>query len=193
MDMKEPVKVAWNLKSLLILSTFIFILFFSSVTYFKTIPSMLVAYLFTSIAVICTIIDYKIRIIPNEMVLVLFITGLIFRVYQQNLYGFLSSVTALSIVVGIFIACMLVMKLFKQSGGIGAGDIKITSAIAVAIGYPNVFTFLLGMAGAVCIYCLGGILSRKLTLKSTFPMCGVIMAGFLAALYEPLIVAFLKS
>jgi len=64
-------------------------------------------------------------------------------------------------------------------------------AIAFSIGYPDVFIFLTGMACAMIVYCTVGILLGKLTLKSTFPMCGVLMTGFIAALYADFVTKFL--
>lgn len=140
---------------------------------------------FILIALTATVIDTRIRIIPNEMVIFLLILGVIYRIIASGVDSLLGSLGALVFVIAVFIGTALIGKLIMKSNGIGAGDFKLAMAIAITVGYPGVFYFLGGMAIAIGGYCLTGIQLGLLTPKSTFPMCGHIMIGFLIALFAP--------
>lgn len=174
----------FNKTNYFLLTVLMIILFIGALYFSKNYVHYVFICIFSSIALYCTIIDYKIRIIPNEMVITVLILGTIYTIIDKGIKGIYSSFIALLLVVIIFALSTLVLKLiFKISFGIGAGDIKMSMAIAFSIGYPDVFIFLTGMAFAMIVYCTVGILLGKLTLKSTFPMCGVLMTGFIAAMY----------
>lgn len=142
---------------------------------------------FVLIAIISTLVDIEIRIISNEMVLLLLVSGVIYRIISGGAESLLGSLGALAIVIAIFGGSALISKRLMKDIGIGAGDLKLAMAIAITVGYPEVYTFLFGLAIAVGLYCVAGLKLCLLTRKSTFPMCGHIMAGFLFVLFMPYI------
>lgn len=142
---------------------------------------------FVFIAFIAIIIDYNIRIICNEIVLLILVLGIFYRLIGGGINSLLGSLAALGIVLVVFGGAALITKLLTKEIGVGVGDVKLSMAIAVTVGYSGVFYFLGGVAVAIGGYCLLGMMYHFLTRKSTFPMCGHIMFGFMAALFIPFI------
>lgn len=168
----------WHKQLLMLLSTSLFAL----AGWQMPLEEAFLVCIFVLIALTATIIDAWIRIIANEMVLLLLVLGIIYRLIVGGAHSLLGSLGALAFVGAIFGGAAFITKL---SNGIGAGDLKLAMAIAITVGYPGVFYFLGGMAVAIGGYCVAGLLLRLLTPKSTFPMCGHIMVGFLIALFAP--------
>jgi leader peptidase (prepilin peptidase)/N-methyltransferase len=151
------------------------------------LESACVVCIFVFIALVSVIVDMHLRIICNEVVLLIFVLGIIYRVIIAGFQGLLGSLAALGIVIAVFGIAVLVTKLLAKQTGVGAGDVKLAMAIAVTVGFTGVFYFLGGLAIAIVGYCVLGLIHRYLTTKSTFPMCGHIMAGFIIALFFPYI------
>ncbi|WHH57935.1 A24 family peptidase [Petroclostridium sp. X23] len=141
--------------------------------------------IFIVIALTAAVVDNQVRIIPNEMVLSVMVLGVIYRIIASGAHSLLGSLGALAFVIAVFGGTAVITKIFTKSTGVGAGDLKLAMAIAITAGYPGVYYFLGGMAVAIGGYCLAGLQIGLLTPKSTFPMCGHIMAGFLIALFVP--------
>jgi leader peptidase (prepilin peptidase)/N-methyltransferase len=148
---------------------------------------------FGVIAIIGTLIDNQIRIIPNELVLMLFIIGLVYRLLVTGFGGLLNSLLAFLFVVVIFSLAAGATFFLKKSIGVGAGDLKLAATIAFIVGLSGVCFFLFGMVAAILIYCLAGLFLRKLTIGSAFPMCGQIMVGFVIALFVPYVIPALPD
>ncbi|MEG6572730.1 prepilin peptidase [[Clostridium] cellulosi] len=149
-------------------------------------PIQIIFYvLFATAAIIGTIIDNKLQIIPNELVLALLAVGLIYRLLVSDFKGLLDSLIALLIVFAIFAVAAAATKFISKNIGVGAGDMKLAAVAAFIVSLSGMFYFLIGLAVSIGIYCIGGLILKTLTPKSTFPMCGYIMAGFLIALYTP--------
>lgn len=141
--------------------------------------------IFWLIAIIGTLVDNQIRVIPNELVLMLLIVGLVYRrIFTEN-GTLMESLAALLLAVGILASSAGITFFFKKNIGIGAGDVKLIAAIAFIMGLSGVYLFLFGMVLAILIYCIFGLASGKLIIGSSFPMCGQIMAGFVIALFVP--------
>ncbi|WP_159442043.1 prepilin peptidase [Clostridium sp. Marseille-P2415] len=136
----------------------------------------------SNIAVFGICVDAFIRIIANEMLWVILAAGLCYRIYLGGPRALWGSAGALLIVIAVFGMTILFTFVRKGTPGVGMGDIKLAMIIAITVGWPGVFYFLTGMAGAIGIYCLAGMKCGFLARDSTFPMCGHIMAGFLIAL-----------
>lgn len=152
-------------------------------------PIQIIFYvLFATAAIIGTIIDKKLRIIPNELVLALLVVGLVFRLLVSGFKGLLDSLAALLIVLVIFALAAAATKFISKNIGVGAGDMKLAAVAAFIVSLSGMFYFLIGLAVFVGIYCIVGLFLHMLTTKSTFPMCGQIMAGFLFALYIPYLI-----
>lgn len=169
-----------------ICSILIFFLFFIAFYFYDLTEAIFLA-LFVIIAVAGTLVDIRIRIIPNELVLILFITGLIYTVVINGWRSLMSSLTATMLTILVFALSAIVTRKLKGAIGVGAGDIKLSMAIAFTVGFGKVYIFLFGISMAVLIYCAIGMWLKKLTIGSAFPMCGPIMFGFMVVLYWQLI------
>lgn len=140
---------------------------------------------FCTIAIIGALVDHRIRMIPNELVLLLLALGLAYRITVAGVAGLPRSLLASLITAGVFLLAAAITYFLKKDVGIGAGDLKLAVTISFIIGLSGIYLFLFGMVAAMLLYCLGGLLSRRLTVSSTFPMCGQIMAGFIFTLFAP--------
>ena len=169
----------------LLLSVFVFI-----ATFIYSVPIMIPVFIFLSLAIVVTLVDMKIRLIPNEIVIGIFVLGILFRFLEEGVTGLLNSFIAFLIVLGLLLLTSAVTFLIRRTFGAGAGDLKLMAVIAVAAGIPGVLYFLIGMSVALIIYVIYGTLTKKLTLGSAFPMSGPIMAGFVYYLLHEIIPFF---
>lgn len=160
---------------------------FAAAGWLMPLESAWVVCIFVFVALVSVIVDIHLRIICNEVVLLIFVLGIIYRIIVTGFQGLLGSLAALGIIIAVFGIAVLVTKLLAKQTGVGAGDVKLAMAIAVAVGFTGVFYFLGGLAVAIGGYCVLGLVYHYLTRKSTFPMCGHIMAGFIIALFFPYI------
>jgi leader peptidase (prepilin peptidase)/N-methyltransferase len=166
---------------------------FAMAGWLMPLPGACIVCVFAFIAFVSIIIDKHIRIICNEAVLLILILGIAYRLIGGGVSSLLGSLAALGIVLAIFGGAALLTKLLTKDLGVGVGDVKLSIAIAITVGYPEVFYFLGGIAVAIGGYCLFGMMYHFLTRKSTFPMCGHIMFGFFVALFIPYIPLSLLS
>jgi len=149
-------------------------------------PSINSIYLmiFTEIAIIGALVDYQLRIIPNELLLLLLVIGIIYKINIHTITNIEEQVKALLLIIIIFAGTSLITKLFSNDIGVGAGDIKLSILIAFILGYPNVMIFLLGTAIFIGMFSIIGIFLGMIGPKDTFPMCGFLMGGFCLALFQ---------
>ena len=133
--------------------------------------------LFTT-AVVIALIDLRIRLIPNELVLLLLIVGAAYQVADYGLQALPGS-----------LLCMLgMMALFAAAAGlvgfdkVGAGDLKLAGAMGLTLGYPNVVIALVVLCTVLLLYSLCGLTVGRLTLKSMLPLGPFMMTGMAVAL-----------
>ena len=172
------------------ISAFICSLLFLAAIHLMPLKLAILTSLLGVIAVFGFFVDSAIRIIANEMLLIMLLIGLSYRFLAGGVSSLLGSLGAMLLVILIFGAAAGFTYLKKGNGGVGMGDIKLAMVIAITVGYPGVLHFLIGLAFAVSIYCVVGLLSRRLLFGSLFPMCGHIMAGLLFALFRPYVPFF---
>lgn len=139
--------------------------------------AILISFLFTT-AILIAIIDLRIRIVPNELLLVMALVGVSFQAVQ---FGFTAILTS--------ILCMLAMIIFFSAVAsftgfdkVGAGDVKLAGVMGLALGYPNIITALVIMSAVFLLYSFVGLLIKKLTLKSILPFAPFMMTGMVIAL-----------
>lgn len=105
--------------------------------------------LLSSILFVIAVIDFEHKIIPNELLIVAFVLGIIFHIFSG---GFLSSV------IGFFaVSVLLYIIAILSKGGIGGGDIKMMAAFGFCIGWQNILLslFIASIIGSlVAIYLL---------------------------------------
>ncbi|HZX20818.1 MAG TPA: prepilin peptidase [Clostridia bacterium] len=141
--------------------------------------------LFITIAMIGTIVDIYIHIIPNETVLFLLGTGVVYRIITEGMSSFKGSLLGLLLITGLFLGTGAIVYLMKGTIGVGAGDLKLAMAIALTLGYPGALYFLFGLAGAILGYLALRYKSKTLIFGASFPMAGQIMTGFIVAFFFP--------
>ena len=90
----------------------------------------------------------------------------------------LSLLAVAFMIVLIFISLKIGQWLKLSSLMLGAGDFKLLLAVALVSGYPGVQITLINMAAALLVFITIGIVTKRLTLYSTFPMAGFIFFGF---------------
>lgn len=156
------------------------ILFVLSGYYYSGLQSVLLC-VFCLLAVIGAIIDIRTRIIPNELVLIIFVLGFLFNLLEGGWQVLGLSVVSCLITFAMFLFAARITYYLVKSIGVGAGDIKLASAIAFAVGFERLAVFYLGIVVGLLIYLLIGLRLRLIKIGSTFPMGVQIMAGFIAA------------
>lgn len=137
-----------------------------------------------------SMIDFRARIIPNELVMVLSAIGFIYSLVTKGLQGL---GVALIAPVVLFILFMIIMVGFQKLTGkqfvMGAGDLKLMMVASLVVGNLAGFQiFLLGMAGSMMAYILIGLGLKKITLYSLYPMAAFIMLGMLLGLFERILI-----
>ncbi len=146
--------------------------------------------IFLGFALFGIIVDSRIRIIGNEMLLAMLPFGLIYRALTASTVGdaFLGSLLAMLMVGAFLYIAHLITWLHKKVRGVGMGDIKLSLLIALTLGVSGSLNFLLGLALGMLFYLSVRIIRNPKFLitifhvNNTFPMCGPIMIGFLFAL-----------
>ena len=135
-----------------------------------------------SLAFIITAVDIKIRLIPNELVLVLILLGAIYRLNLAGISGILTSLAG----------ALIMVLLFGLSGKIagfnkvGAGDLKLSFAIGIVCASTNIVPALMVMAITLGAASVGGMLIGKLRRTDMIPFAGFMMAGMTAGIINSL-------
>ncbi|GAB6117617.1 A24 family peptidase [Thermoanaerobacter brockii subsp. lactiethylicus] len=119
---------------------------------FKAFSYMFLA----SILIAVSFIDIEHRIVPNKIILVGFIGGIIFRVLMYN-YGFIDYIMGLVLGGGILLLISLI-----SGGEMGGGDIKLMALIGFFIGWKLT---ILVLFLSVIIGALGGVILVALKIK----------------------------
>ena len=145
--------------------------------------------LFITIALVISLTDCYIHLIPNESILLLLGLGIIYRLVFDGLFGLLNALLALGITILIFGGSSAIFFLIKKCTGIGAGDLKYVFAISVIIGTSGIIPFLSGMAVAVLAYVFIVVGKHLLLMNDYFPMAAHLSCGFAVALLLPYIKA----
>jgi len=139
--------------------------------------SILVSLIFT-VAILIFVIDLQIRLIPNELVLIMFGLG---AAFQITYFGWEALLPALICMLAVGLLFFLVGS-FIGLNQVGAGDIKLAAVMGLILGYPYITIALIGMSMALLAFCLGGLLMKKLTIYSTFALAPFMMFGTVGAL-----------
>lgn len=141
--------------------------------YGLTIPTLLFALLF-SILIIVSFIDFKYQIIPDGLVLIIFVLGIIHGTYQTMVF----SVPWYTWVIGFFAASLPLFILgLIYKDGMGGGDIKLMAAAGLFIGWKLILLSLFIGALYGGAFSLFFIISKKGSLKSAIPFGPMLSAG----------------
>lgn len=168
------------------------VIWIMAVYWYNPIQTVVLAVLST-VAMMIIYIDNRYRIIANEITFPLMVCGLVLSLAAGGMEGVAGSLAAAAI--GLLL-CFLSSVFTGKKGAVGAGDVKLMMAAALVSGYPGFMYLLIFMAVAMGLYCIAGLFTGKLSLKSYFPMGGFVAAGMIFAFVEgqlmPLIYQLLK-
>lgn len=154
---------------------------------------MFFAVAFATIALIISLIDCRIHLIPNELVLLLLGLGFIYRLLFDGWYGLVNALLALGASILIFGGSSAVFYFIKKQSGLGAGDLKYAFTICAVVGTSGLIPFLCGMAVAILLYVFFVIGRHLLLMGDYFPMAAHLSVGFLIALLMPYISAYVAQ
>jgi len=139
--------------------------------------ALLVSLLF-GLSVLTALVDLKINIIPNELVLALSVVGMAFQASYYGLSELLISILCMLIITGLFTTVAAAIGF----GKIGAGDVKLSGVLGLILGYPNIIAALTIMSLALLVYSQIGLLTCRLTLRSMLPFAPFTMLGLIVTL-----------
>lgn len=144
-------------------------------------------YIFTiiliGISLSISLIDLKISIIPNEMLLIIFFVGIIFRFFIGGFSGIINSFIGAGIMAIFFGISTIIFGTSK----LGAGDIKLATVSGFIASFEYLSTLLFMMALSIGIVCTIGLISKKLKRTDMIPFAGFIIFGMDMALLQGLI------
>jgi leader peptidase (prepilin peptidase)/N-methyltransferase len=123
-----------------------------------------------SAAVVFTIVDMRIRIIPNELVAALLCLTAAMAWLENGFAGYLGRLAGLLTALTLFLIAMLI----AGPGKVGGGDVKLAAAVGFASGFPDVLVAILAMALLASL--TGGV---RIALKKAGRTAPMPFAGFL--------------
>ncbi len=136
-----------------------------------------------SFALVVALIDLEHYLIPNSLVILLFLCGLIFHFILQDL-----SLTKRLLGMTVGFGLPFLLALFSR-GGMGGGDIKLCTAMGFWLGFPAVFQalFIGALMGSVIGISL--IIMKIKKRKDPIPFGPFLVLGFLIIFFfqEPLL------
>ncbi len=146
----------------------------------KTMANTIMYMLFVTVTLIVAMIDKETRKIPNKIVVIFALVGIVFRIYQMYAQKTSIKVMILSLVLTFVIsACVLFLVSFVSRGGIGYGDIKFLIVCGVLLGISK----LLLMMSLSLISCLTTAIflvgTHRKTLKDTVPFGPFMFMGYI--------------
>lgn len=150
---------------------------------YKLVIEVIALFIFMIFAGGGTIVDNKIRIIGNEMILAMFGIGVIYVMAYSGLLGVLVSlITSIGIAVFFVIVYLLMRLVLYKLPPAGAGDFKLIMVIGFILGYPGIIIALFTTSVALLIYIAIGFMRKKLVMATYIPMAGFLMLGLVVAL-----------
>ncbi|MGN0352883.1 MAG: prepilin peptidase [Roseburia sp.] len=154
---------------------------YNNVVSYWDIIKLLIAYIGISVA---TIIDYKVQLIPNYLVLImcvarfmLMICELCFRREEAKYLILGSFISAILVFVILFILSII------SKNGIGMGDVKILTAMSFLCGIYCVLNTMIGALLICVLVSMGLILSKKKSIKDKIPFGPFIYLGYVIVIF----------
>jgi leader peptidase (prepilin peptidase)/N-methyltransferase len=144
--------------------------------------ALLIAFQIT-IGIITAFIDIKIRIIPNELIFIMVILGLLFQIFNFGFKNLIVSAIAMIVMMAVFTA----VAGFVGFGKVGAGDVKLAGAMGISLGYPLIIAAITVMAVVLLIFILIGMAMQKIYLSTMLPFAPFMIAGYIAAFVSLLV------
>lgn len=130
-----------------------------------------------SAAVVLTLIDVKIRIIPNELAAALLTLSAVFTILDNGLAALPAKAVGFMVALTLFLVAMLI-----AGGKVGGGDVKLGAAVGFAAGFPNVLMAILLMAVLSAVAGGIGILTKRMGKSTPMPFAGFLTAALVLTL-----------
>lgn len=124
------------------------------------------------------VIDYRLKKIPNHLIVFLLIARVVIMLTEIFLAPDLWVSILISSIAGmlagglIILACMLISR-----GGVGAGDVKLYAVTGFCFGLTGVMAVMMYSLFLAAIASIVLLISRKAKMKSSLPMAPFIFAG----------------
>lgn len=132
-----------------------------------------------TILCIVAITDLKLQVIPNLFVLVLLIGRLLIAITEFIVYGLDAWVSPVGdLICALVVGLLLFIASKLTKGGLGAGDIKLFTALCFMCGLQCVFFTLLFSLLASALVSIVLLIFKKKKLRDCFPMAPFILFGF---------------
>jgi leader peptidase (prepilin peptidase)/N-methyltransferase len=131
-----------------------------------------------SMAVAFTLIDVRIRVIPNELVAAMLCITFALTWTLRGPMALLGKLVGFLVALTLFLLAMWI----AGPGKVGGGDVKLAAAVGFAAGFPDVLAAILAMALLVCL--TGGvrILLQKAGRTAPLPFAGFLTGGLVLAM-----------
>ena len=153
--------------------------------HFKLVLPLALMFVLTSCLILISLIDYKTQIIPDGLVGVIAVSGVLYNL----LYA---PQGVVDILLGGAVGFAVMMLIFIISrGGMGGGDVKLSGAVGLWLGVEGTLLFLL------LAFIMGGIISILLLVIGVKSKGDAIpfgpflcFAAFVTVLYQPFLLNF---
>ncbi len=124
-------------------------------------PKALLACAVLAVLIVAAFIDAEHKVIPDRLVAVLFVLGII--------HVFISGEGYLSHIIGLFAVSVPFLLIALLTGGMGGGDIKLMAAAGLFLGWKSaVLSVIIGSA-AGAVYAVYLLLAKRAGRKSEVP------------------------
>jgi leader peptidase (prepilin peptidase)/N-methyltransferase len=134
---------------------------------------------FGIVAVQLSTIDWRLRILPNLLVLPSLLLGLVLLCLAAAVEGgwddFVRALAGAAVLFLVYLALALASPM-----GMGMGDVKLAAVVGLFLGYQGWTSLLLGAAAGFLIGALAGVallLARRVNLKSAVPFGPSMLGG----------------
>lgn len=161
----------------IILFVFYFIYYLDMEIYLKILVILLI-----DISLVLVLIDLKINIIPNELLIVLFLIGFINSIAVSGISGIKNSAIGAFLMVLFFTISIV----FFGTSKLGAGDLKLGVIAGFISSLQYLPTMLFMMAVSISVVCITGLITQKLKRTDIIPFAGFIIFGMDIALLQSL-------
>ena len=145
----------------------------------QSLSSALLIGLIWYLSLLLGLIDVRVRLIPNALLLVILAAGGTLRVLLSGWTGLVSSLFYMLVLMVVFLS---VAKFVGGLWCVGAGDVKLAGVLGLVLGYPAVVLGVIFMAVSMGSFCAVGLLTKKLAKTSMIPMAPFLSLGLMAGL-----------
>ena len=153
--------------------------------HFKPVLPLTLMFVLTSCLILISLIDYKTQIIPDGLVGVIAVSGVLYNLLYvpQGIMDMLFGGT-------LGFAVMLLIFIISR-GGMGGGDVKLSAAVGLWLGVEGMLLFLL------LAFIMGGVISLLLLVSGVKHKGDAVpfgpflcLAAFVTVLYQPFLLNF---